>query len=1672
MNEFNPNQGSNASNPPTNAHTNLSQNTVSQPLQNSQVVPPQQGAPTVYAANTSASAVTNNAGYTPLVPNNGAVRAVANQFSQQAQGLQGATHAQAAVIQRPQQGQPSAQVYASNAARQQPQYAMQQQNMQVQAYANNNSSTSHAPAVSVASQGAATGGGFAGAAVPNPLGGGFSNDADAAAKKKELLRSMYQARNQQQQLQQQQQQSTAQVSTVSQPQQNTPAPSNVQNSNVTNFQSSVSQQQNVQAYQQQQQPGLSHAVHQSNQLRQQQQQQPPSGMPSQYNQPQQQGQRHQAAQQSQAQPQQPQQQRHKFNLTVEAKQALKEAVLSAIRSPTGEVDPGALQRAMAQGLPKQAILNAAQVARKRDRENREQRKKQMLLQQQQQQQSMQQQLQQRHTYSNQQATTANGQQFHQQQSQMQYQQHQSNVVYQQQQAQQQSQYAQQQQQQAAMQQTYQQQLLQQQQQQQQQQAAMARQQQEQQRKLEEQRKIAEQKKLQEQRRNEQLKLQFQREQQRRAMEEERKRRETEAARVAALEEANRQAALNEKLKPWGRISSALIVKQNTKGVLPASNRQTLQGSSILAQSYVGGVLRCSDSTPSLFGALSSIQGDNDVKNESLSTDDAEKVKASADLLRKQLIQQNPSLLKAPEDLSPHALRRKRSTAIVYKLLDHDRFRRFKLQNKRDGKLLDKHIKRARLITAETLSKRHKDLLKAITSHQTEFYKFHRGKKTEAGKIARAIRDKLKKDDQQKEKEAEQAERARLAALRANDMSAYTALLEDTKNDRLKFLLDKTDECMNQISSLLQSRAEEEEEDIKAMGGEGKIKAKFSTVNANAESYYDTAHVIKSEAVRQPSILTGGDLKEYQLSGLQWLVSLYNNRLNGILADEMGKTIQTISLIAYLIEVKENLGPYLVIVPLSTLSNWVNEFAKWLPAATVICYKGSPQERKRIFRDEVADGQFNVLLTTYEFVIRDKASLRKLAWQYAIVDEGHRMKNNQSKFAVTLGTQYNTRRRVLLTGTPLQNNLPELWALLNFLLPAIFNSAETFDQWFNKPFASFGKSSNTTGDSADASSDELLSNEERMLIIHRLHELLRPFMLRRVKSEVLDQLPTKVEKIIRCDLSSWQKELYKQISHKIAGEAASSKNFNRGLNNVVMQLRKVCNHPYLFNKDGYHINDDIIRTSGKLELLDRMLPKLKAAGHRVLMFTQMTKMMPILEDYFAYRGFASLRLDGSTSADEREKRMYMYNAPDSPYFIFLLSTRAGGLGLNLATADTVIIFDSDWNPMMDLQAQDRAHRIGQRKDVRVFRIITQTPVEEKILSRATEKLQMNELVVEAGKFDKSGQEGGQENSSLERLKMMELLLTDFDQNQNTQGNATAEEDFEKSTDDGEDDEEEDTTDLLNEMISSNDDDYKLYCKMDMENTNAPALYNDIESVPDWILYPNGKPEKEAMEVDTFVPGQPLPKRRAAAGDIVYDDGLTEKQFCRMMDKKTIADEKAKQKSKKKRSRDTLDPSAILDDASSGRKRAKTQDESVSGLSSRPDPSENGEVTADVNERLISITRSLIYLKEKGTGRKLSDIFLEKPCPTTYPDYYQLIDKPIGMNDILRKCRAKLYSSVTEFRDDWNTLFKNCVTYNGEGTWITNDAGVLKAEFNRLMDKNKEVKAKLPLRIKLSLKGKKK
>jgi len=873
-------------------------------------------------------------------------------------------------------------------------------------------------------------------------------------------------------------------------------------------------------------------------------------------------------------------------------------------------------------------------------------------------------------------------------------------------------------------------------------------------------------------------------------------------------------------------------------------------------------------------------------------------------------------------------------------------------------------------------------------------------------------------------------------------------------------MDKTEKHFSQVStSLLQERNKD-----------GSVSSSGGTA-----SYYASAH-LKTEEVRQPSILVGGDLKEYQLSGLQWMVSLYNNKLNGILADEMGlgKTIQAISLISYLMEFKNNLGPYLVIVPLSTLSNWVNEFQKWCPSAHLVCYKGIPAQRKEIYKEQVKNGHFNVLLTTYEYIIKDKASLRKIVWQYAIVDEGHRMKNAASKFAKTLASQYETKYRILLTGTPLMNDLSELWSLLNFLLPSIFNSVDTFDQWFNKPFAQFGNNGSNNNNNEDEAN--FLSNEERMFIIHRLHELLRPFMLRRVKSEVLDQLPEKVEKILRCELSSWQKELYKQISKKAAAEngllgnaPAEPQPVSRGLNNAVMQLRKVCNHPYLFSPEGYHINENIIRSSAKVELLDRMLPKLKAAGHRVLMFTQMTAVMTILEDYFAYRGFLSLRLDGSTPAEEREKRMYKFNAPDSPYFVFLLSTRAGGLGLNLTAANTVIIFDSDWNPMMDLQAQDRAHRIGQRSDVSVFRLVTNSPVEEKILSRATEKLNMSELVVEAGQFDKRSVEN---DNSLERKRMMEVLLTDFESNANKNesgGNKAAEDKASELTgsDDGSmdgdgDDDDENSDDSkeedLNDLLSNNENDYQLYKSLDKLNANAnmvdTSLFTSEADIPDWIKYPSGK--KDAALQDTLMADSGPRKRK----EVVYDDGLTEKQFLRMMDKQY----------------DNAEASRKEEKAGKKRKSPTAGVGSTGGASSAAGV--NSELTDWTFRKLISCTKSVVALKD-SSKRRICDVFLDKPSPEQFPDYYEIIQKPIAINDILRKCRGKLYANLQEFRDDWKLMFANAKQFNGEDSWVVEDGKAIEKELERVLKKNgfsdEAAKPKTPakpkkkLRIKLSLKS---
>ncbi len=635
-------------------------------------------------------------------------------------------------------------------------------------------------------------------------------------------------------------------------------------------------------------------------------------------------------------------------------------------------------------------------------------------------------------------------------------------------------------------------------------------------------------------------------------------------------------------------------------------------------------------------------------------------------------------------------------------------------------------------------------------------------------------------------------------------------------------------------------------------------------------YYTVTHAVK-EKVFQPKTLIGGKLKPYQIEGLEWLVSLFNNNLNGILADEMGlgKTIQTLSLITYLVEVKKVTGPYLVIVPLSTMSNWVRELDRWAPSLTKVVYRGDPSTRRGIQQRQMSNGNYNILLTTYEFIVRDKNVLGKIKWKYIIIDEGHRMKNSDCKLALTLGSKYSSRNRVLLTGTPLQNNLTELWALLNFLLPTIFSNSDTFETWFNAPFQAASLGGNAE-----------LDEEENLLVISRLHQVLRPFMLRRLKTDVECQLPEKVEEVFKCEMSVWQRVLYRQMRARLGIAAGGSTGSTRSFNNMVMQLKKVCNHPYLFYNDEELASlphDNLVRTSGKFELLNHALNKLKASGHRVLMFSQMTAALDYLELFLMNVGIKCLRLDGTTKADDRQEMLEKFNAADSPYFCFLLSTRAGGLGLNLQTADTVIIFDSDWNPMMDLQAQDRAHRIGQTKEVRVFRLICSGSIEVKILERANRKLKMDAQVIQAGQFNNK-------SSDNDRQEMLKDLLR-------SQGD---DDDLYKS--------DVSSLETINRMLARTDEELELFEEMDRERLERAArqgrtpLMIDESEIPAWVLQPEVEQKsKEQLEAEYMEQhGRGLRKRKA----VVYEDILTEREWTQAIEEDVDIDEAISRKKKRK------------------------------------------------------------------------------------------------------------------------------------------------------------------------------
>ncbi|MCL7050902.1 hypothetical protein MKW94_026632 [Papaver nudicaule] len=464
---------------------------------------------------------------------------------------------------------------------------------------------------------------------------------------------------------------------------------------------------------------------------------------------------------------------------------------------------------------------------------------------------------------------------------------------------------------------------------------------------------------------------------------------------------------------------------------------------------------------------------------------------------------------------------------------------------------------------------------------------------------------------------------------------------------------------------------------------------------------------------QPSCIQG-KMRDYQLAGLNWMIRLYENGINGILADEMGlgKTLQTISLMAYLHEFRGITGPHMVVAPKSTLGNWMKEIKRFCPILRAVKFLGNPDERKHIRENLLVAGKFDVCVTSFEMAIKEKSSLLRFSWRYVIIDEAHRIKNENSLLSKTMRL-YNTNYRLLITGTPLQNNLHELWSLLNFLLPEIFSSAETFDEWF-----------------------QISGENDQQEVVQQLHKVLRPFLLRRLKSDVEKGLPPKKETILKVGMSQLQKQFYKALLQKDL-EVVNAGGERKRLLNIAMQLRKCCNHPYLFQgaEPGppYTTGDHLVENAGKMVLLDKLLPKLKERDSRVLIFSQMTRLLDILEDYSMYRGYQYCRIDGNTGGEDRDASIEAFNQPGSEKFIFLLSTRAGGLGINLATADVVILYDSDWNPQVDLQAQDRAHRIGQKKEVQVFRFCTEYTIEEKVIERAYKKLALDALVIQQGRL---------------------------------------------------------------------------------------------------------------------------------------------------------------------------------------------------------------------------------------------------------------------------------------------------------------------------------------------------
>ncbi|XP_076637623.1 lymphoid-specific helicase [Colletes latitarsis] len=713
-------------------------------------------------------------------------------------------------------------------------------------------------------------------------------------------------------------------------------------------------------------------------------------------------------------------------------------------------------------------------------------------------------------------------------------------------------------------------------------------------------------------------------------------------------------------------------------------------------------------------------------------------------------------------------------------------------------------------------------------HMTSSSRSIKGKDDEKNNIIDYVRinnEPLKENVKEVKKRKRQVE----SEARRMEEENYNRQMQELQYKRLMHLLNRSKFYASYLVKKINGDSEKDDNNINKKKvissnspsllakGQKKSYSKQNYISKDVQDKLKSGNMILDDKDVQDNIITDSDnkntktndidieipkyfngiLRDYQIDGFQWLKVLYENGINGILADEMGlgKTIQVIALFSYLIEKRQD-GPYLIIAPLSTIPNWLIEFERFAPKLPVILLHGTPEERysalKEIKQKHRISNYYTTLpivLTTFEVPLSEKHFIRSQHWRYIVIDEGHRIKNPNCMLVSFLKT-CKSMNRLLLTGTPLQNNLSELWSLLNFLLPEIFDDLAVFKSWFNAKELEY-----------DEGTKKFLKQEEEKHVLSSLREILQPFMLRREKTDVCLEVPPKKELIVYAPLTQLQHDLYKAVlnrdiqklslmDEKIIIDTEDGKrpkrkcttkiNFNsyftknysreklfeeklfakneestvtkmsaqkiftdvadRNLNflinitpiSKITMYKKIVNHPYLvhcpLDASGLpKVDNELIASSGKLLVLDAMLAKLKERGHKVLLFSTMTMILDVIEDYLSLRDYYYVRLDGNTPLTQRKENIQEFNTnPD--LFLFLISTRAGGIGLNLAAADTVIIYDSDWNPQMDIQAMARCHRIGQTRPVIVYRFCTKGTIDEAIISRGEKKRFLEKVVI--------------------------------------------------------------------------------------------------------------------------------------------------------------------------------------------------------------------------------------------------------------------------------------------------------------------------------------------------------